>query len=99
MDLRVIESLSREHLLPHGVCQKSVASDETLVVVMSPVAIFPKALDDLVITQPSSVAPLVAAPNPFRLDRQSADTLSGAEPSSPPRPGCNRGQPSQRAPW
>lgn len=53
----VSESISREYLIHHRVCPRSLADDGSLVVAVAPDALLPEALDDLSIAYGSAVIP------------------------------------------
>jgi general secretion pathway protein E len=51
------DSISREYLLHHRVCPRSLTADGSLVVAVAPDALLPEALDDLSIAYGSAVVP------------------------------------------
>ena len=55
------ESISREYLLHHRVCPRSLTADGSLVVAVAPDALLPEALDDLSIAYGSPVIPAPAS--------------------------------------
>ncbi len=70
------ENISREYLLHHRVCPRSLTDDGTLIVAVAPDALLPEALDDLSIAYGSSVIPESASADEVErlIERLSTET-------------------------